>query len=151
MTCLQVGQGLLYLPAGKVFEIIHNLSHPLVRATQRLVAQKFVWKGMQKQVGTWAKQCIPYQTTKIQTHVKAALEKFTVPHRRFYHIHVDLVGPLPPSKGFSYLLTVSDRFSQWPEATPIADTSTKHSAQALVFRGGSRGGGVCGVATPQNV
>ena len=36
----------------QVLEIIHNLSHPSVHATRRLVAQKFVWKGMQKQVGT---------------------------------------------------------------------------------------------------
>ena len=117
----------------QVFEIIHNLSHPSVRATQRLVAQKFVWKGMQKQVGTWAKQCIPCQTSKIQTHVKASLEKFTVPHQHFDHIHVDLVGPLPPSQGFTYLLTVIDRLSRWPEAILLADTSTKHCAQALVF------------------
>ena len=46
---------------------------------------------------------------------------------------MDPVGPLPPSQGFTYLLTVIDRFSRWPEAIPLADMSTKHCAQALVF------------------
>ena len=116
-----------------MFETIHNLSHPSVRATRKLVAQKFVWRGMQKEVGNWAKQCIPCQTSKIQTHVKAPLAGFSVPHRRFDHIHVDLVGPLHPSQGYTHLLTVIDRFSRWPEAIPLTNTSTASCAQALVF------------------
>jgi hypothetical protein len=37
---------------------------------------------------------------------------------------MDLVGPLPASKGFIYLFTIIDRTSHWPEAIPIAATST---------------------------
>jgi transposase InsO family protein len=47
---------------------------------------------------------------------------------------VDLVGPLPASKGFTYLFTIIDRTSCWPEAIPIATTSTVDSANAL-FQG----------------
>ncbi len=35
-----------------------------------------------------------------------------VPTRRFSHIHVGLVGPLPASKGFTYLFTIIDRTSR---------------------------------------
>ncbi len=80
----------------------------------------------------WAKQCVACQSSKIQTHIKAPLEKFGIPGRRFDHIHVDLVGPLPPSDGFTHLLTVVDRFSRWPEAIPLHDTSTSSCVQALV-------------------
>ena len=31
-------------------------------------------------------------------------------------VHLDLVGPLPHSKGYTYLLTCIDRFTRWPAA-----------------------------------
>ena len=82
----------------QVFDIV--LSHPSVRTTRKLVANKLVWNGLQRQVGTWAYQCIACQSSKVQAHIRAPLEKFSVPHARLDHIHLDLVGPLSPSNGF---------------------------------------------------
>ena len=116
----------------KVFDLVHGLSHPSIRTTRKLISSKFVWKGLQKQVGMWARQCIACQSSKVQRHSKALLQDFGVPERRFDHIHVDLVGPLPPSNGSSHLLTIVDRFSRWPEAVPINDTTSRGCAQALI-------------------
>ena len=116
----------------KVFDLVHGLSHPSVRATRQLITAKFVWHGIHKQVGLWAKACIPCQTCKVHRHIRAPLETFQVPCRRFDHINVDLVGPLPPSNGYTHLLTVVDRFTRWPEAIPLSNTSTHTCAQALV-------------------
>lgn len=129
------GQPRPIVPAGwrrKVFDVVHGLSHPSVRATRQLMASKYVWHGIRKEVGAWAKACIPCQTAKVHRHIRAPLETFQVPHRRFDHIHVDLVGPLPPSNGFTHLLTIVDRFTRWPEAIPLSNTSTQTCAQALV-------------------
>lgn len=115
-----------------VFEAIHNLAHPSVRATQKLLAQKFVWHGMRKQVGIWAHQCVACQASKIHQHTKAPLYTFEVPQRRFDHINIDLVGPLPPSKGYTYLLTIVDRFTRWPEAIPMTHTDSESCAWALI-------------------
>uniref|UniRef100_A0AAV2KH15 Reverse transcriptase RNase H-like domain-containing protein n=1 Tax=Knipowitschia caucasica TaxID=637954 RepID=A0AAV2KH15_KNICA len=52
---------------------------------------------------------------KVHRHTKAPLEPFVVPERRFDHVNIDLVGPLPPSRGFTYLLTMVDRTTRWPE------------------------------------
>ena len=124
----------------KVFDLIHGLSHPSIRATRKLISSKFIWKGMNSQVGSWAKTCVQFQSSKIHTHIKSPLETFNVPHRRFDHIHVDLVGPLPPSDGFTHLLTIEDRFSRWPEAVPLNDISTIACARALIYHWISRFG-----------
>ena len=69
---------------------------------------------------------------KVQTHIKALLQQFNTPLCRFNHIHVDLVGPLPPSDGYTHLFTVIDRFSQWPKAIPFSCTFAASCAQALL-------------------
>ena len=55
----------------RVFEAIHNLSHPSVRSSQKLVTSKFVWHNIRKDVGLLAKHCVNCLTTKIHTHVRA--------------------------------------------------------------------------------
>ena len=42
----------------RVFEAVHNLTHPGMRATHHLMAGKFVRPGMNKKVSEWAKSCI---------------------------------------------------------------------------------------------
>jgi len=116
----------------RVFDTVHGLSHPGARATKNLIASKFVWHGLRKQVTEWARTCIPCQTAKVHRHVKAPLVAFEAPHRRFDHIHIDIVGPLPSSRGFTYLLTMVDRYTRWPEAVPLSDTSTLSCARALI-------------------
>ena len=72
------------------------ISHPSICATGKLGAVMFVWHGMSKQVGEWAKACVSHQLSKVQRHVTVPLESFKVPHRRFDYIQVDLIGLLPP-------------------------------------------------------
>jgi transposase InsO family protein len=80
------------------------------------------------------KACQGCQRAKVHRHVQVPPQNIPVPSRRFSHIHVDLVGPLPASKGFTYLFTIIDRTSRWPEAIPIAATTTLDCANAL-FQG----------------
>jgi len=116
-----------------VFEAVHNLSHPGVRATRALIARKFVWHGFNKQISEWVRSCIPCQSAKILRHTKSPVQDIPVPERRFEHVHIDIVGPLPSSQGFTHLLTVIDRRTRWPEAIPITHTSAVSCARAFVF------------------
>ena len=93
----------------KVFKSIHSLSHPGVRTSVKLISQRFVWEGMRKDIANFTKSCIQCQSSKIQRHNVAPLEKFLAPDERFSHVHVDIVGPLPESNGCTHLLTVIDR------------------------------------------
>ena len=54
-----------------------------------------------------------------------------ITHRRFSHLHVDLVGPLPPSGGFRYLFTIIDRTTRWIEVIPLDKTTAVNCAAAL--------------------
>ena len=116
----------------QVFDLIHGLAHPGRKSTQKLISEKFVWHGLKKEVTKWAKECIQCQASKIQTHVRAPLDNFSVPDKRFNHSHVDLVGPLPPSSGYTHIFTIVDRTTRWPEAIPLRETSTIDCAKALV-------------------
>ena len=116
----------------KVFDTVHSLSHPGARTTKKLVSSKFVWHGLGRQITNWARCCLPCQRAKVHRHTRAPLSKFEPTSRRFEHVHIDLVGPLPESQGCTYLLTAADRFTRWLEAVPIKDIDAYAIARAYI-------------------
>lgn len=74
---------------------------------------------------------------------------FQTPEVRFDKVHLDLVGPLAPSRGFVYLLTVIDRFTRWPEAIPLVDSTADTIARAFVAHWVSRFGVPSTITTDQ--
>ena len=115
-----------------IFSHLHAVSHPGIRASRRLVSSRFVWPGLSTEVASWAKTCLRCQQNKVQKHVHTPVEKIPVPGIRFSHVHLDLVGPLPNSQGFTYLLTMIDRTSRWPEVVPLSSITAVVCAQALL-------------------
>ena len=102
--------------------------HPSNRVTVQLVTERFVWHAMKKDITA----CVSCERSKIHRLTKASLGSFQQPTRRFGHIHVDIVGPLPSSEGKRYLFTIIDRSSRWPEAIPMEDATTVSCATALL-------------------
>ena len=80
-----------------LFYVLHGLSRPYIRATQKLLIDRCVWHGIRQQVGSWTRSCKSSKEAKIQRHIRAPMQTFNVPHQRFDHINIDIVGPLPLS------------------------------------------------------
>ena len=76
--------------------------------------------------------CHACQTSKIGRHTKAPLVDLGLSDRRFGDIHFDLVGPLTPSEGNTYLLIIVDHFTRWPEAIPLPNSEAVPCARALL-------------------
>jgi cleavage and polyadenylation specificity factor subunit 1 len=97
-----------------------------------LVAQRFVWPGIQKDCRTWARACQVCHCSRVSRHAVTPVGDFTLLSPRFLHVHIDLVGPLPTSAGYIYWLTAVDRFTHWPEVMLIPDSTADSVARPLL-------------------
>ena len=116
----------------RIFSAIHSLSHSGPRPTQKAILSRFVWHGLKKDVRQWCKECHSCQASKIHRHISTPLKERSPPDRRFESVHVDIVGPLPSSEGMTYLFTIIDRFTRWPEVIPMPNGRTETCIRAFI-------------------
>jgi cleavage and polyadenylation specificity factor subunit 1 len=117
----------------RIFNQYHGLSHPGIKQTLNLIKTRYFWPRMSNQIKKLAKTCIACQTSKVTKHNITPIGAFPTQSERFEHVHIDLVGPLPTSAGYTYLLTCLDRFSRFPEAIPLTNITATTVAEAFLL------------------
>ena len=107
------------------------MEYHILELSRRLISTRFVWRGLANDIHDWCKSCLQCQRGKVLRHVHIRPDKIPVPFRRFAHVHVDLVGPLPSSNGFTYLFTCINRSTRWPQTIPLTGISAAECASAM--------------------
>jgi len=117
----------------KVFQTCHDLpiaGHPGITKTEELIKQTYWWPSLSKDVKKYVKGCNLCQRNKASQQPKATtLHPHDIPKEPWESISVDIVGPLPESKGHNAILAIIDRFSKMIRLIP---TTTELTAAQLV-------------------
>ena len=67
-----------------IFEHMHNLSHPGIKATQKLIGEQFVWPNMRRDIAEKSHTCISCQQTIITRHQVTHLQNFRTPRCQIF-------------------------------------------------------------------
>ncbi|KAL7643866.1 UNVERIFIED_CONTAM: hypothetical protein RMT77_005872 [Armadillidium vulgare] len=131
-----------FLPKSSRLQIcnnLHQMSHPGVKGSLRLIKTRYFWPCMDRDVRLFVRTCEQCQTSKVHRYTKQPITPVEIPSSRFETVHIDIVGPFSPSATcgssspvFRYLLTCIDRNTKWTEAFPITNTTAKSVAYAFM-------------------
>ena len=122
-----------------IFHKFHHLSHPGAKATVKLIRDRYVWPFMEKEIREWCRTCEACQSSKVTRHTKPGFSFQVHVSGRFQVVHVDIVGPPPPSRhtnGFNgearYPQTAIGHASNWIEVAPICNINAETVANTVL-------------------
>lgn len=126
----------------KVIKFCHNsrlYCHPGIVKTLKLVQTQFWWPSLIKDVKDFVSSCsLCCQVKPSRRPPSGLLRPLPIPPRPWSHLSMDFVTGLPPSNGFTVILTVVDRFSKMVHLIPLKKLpSAKEMGEILareVFR-----------------
>ena len=68
--------------------LVSSLGHPGIRATQKLITDRYVWPNINADVRKWARACLSCQQSKVHRHTKSPPATFATPDARFNQVHI---------------------------------------------------------------
>ncbi|KAL0187596.1 hypothetical protein M9458_014695, partial [Cirrhinus mrigala] len=130
---------LVYVPLSlrpRVLAEVHTTpssGHPGIEATLHLLSNRFWWPTQRTDTVEFIKRCTVCNITKVPHRLPAGLlQPLPVPQRLWSHIAVDFITDLPPSNGYTTILSVVDRFSKGCCFIPLAKLPTAMETAELL-------------------
>ncbi|KAL0168962.1 hypothetical protein M9458_037184, partial [Cirrhinus mrigala] len=136
---------LTYVPLSlrsRVLSEVHSVpssGHPGIEATLHLLNNRYWWPTIRSDTINFIKSCTACNTAKVPHRLPAGLlQPLPVPQRPWSHLAIDFVTDLPPSNGYTTILSVVDQFSKACRFIPLPKLpSALETAEVLcnwVFR-----------------
>ena len=116
-----------------VMQQMHSCGHLGIKENVRKVSSNYYWNTMKTDVTNYVQTCHGCQSVKPSRAKPPHIGHFEVPEQRFLHCHLDLVGPLPPSEGHKYILTIKDRSTRFLQALPLKEPTAKAIADNFLL------------------
>ena len=115
-----------------ILNLLHHQDHPSAQETLRRVSKDYYWPHQRKDVEGFVRTYHPCQLGKQSRTVNPRVGHFPVPDQRFSVVHLDVVGPLPESEGYRFLLTAFCRTSRWFEAYKMKSATAAECCSAFL-------------------
>ena len=117
-----------------IFHALHD--HPTAahigqRKFTKLLRERWYWKGWYQDSQDYISSCDGCQRYKGLRKLRPSCILPIHAPTPFHTLGIDLIGPLPLSRGMSYCLVAIDHFSRWPIIVPLPSKEPKHVAKAL--------------------
>ena len=109
----------------RILEDLHR-DHPGASRMKSLARSHFWWPGLDKQIESHAKSCMPCQKNKHAPAV-APLHPWVWPAKPWQRIHIDFAGPF---QGRNFFIVV-DAHSKWPEVFEMTSTTAAKTIGVL--------------------
>ena len=78
-----------------------------------LIKRNYWWPGIKENVKKYVQECMKCQQNKVQYQKKAGeLHPLEIPREPQQEISIDIIGPLPQSKGKDTIVVIMDQFTK---------------------------------------
>jgi exodeoxyribonuclease III len=109
------------------------MGHPGRNRMLRTIRRSFRWTRMYTDIANWIKACTMCARRKPPRPQRAGLTASMRGTRPLEFLHIDIVGPFPPTKeGYTYILTMIDQFTRYTWAVPCKERNSGAFVKAIL-------------------